>query len=470
MLDYKKLGFKCGLEVHTQLNTNKLFCHCPSLVNDPNKPDIVIKRRLRSSEGESGKKDIAAEFEESKNKTFIYEACSTSSCLVELDETPPYSINLEALKTATQVCKLLNATVVEELIVMRKIVLDGSNVSGFQRTAIVGRNGYLETSKGKIKIPTIYLEEEAAKKIKEDNNTVTYRLDRLGVPLLEIGTSPDLKDPEHVKEAASLIGMIVKSTGKAKGGIGSFRQDVNISIKNHKRIELKGFQDLKSIPKVIEIEIQRQLSTKNEKPHVRKVEPNLTTSFLRPLPGASRLYPETDLETIPITEEFLESIEIPELITERAINFEKKYNINPQHAREILRKNIPFDYYAEKYKVEPKFIAHLLIETPKEIKSRFNIKKEPKKEDFDFILENLEKQNFSREASIEVLKDLLEGITPDLSKYSTVSLDEIEAFIKDLVEKNKGVSIGGLMGDIMKKYRAKIDGQLAIKVLKKYYK
>jgi len=291
-MDYKKLGFKSGLEVHVQLNTKKLFCNCPSLVNDPNKTFIEIKRNLTVSEGESGKKDIAAEFESKKQKTFIYQAKETSSCLVELDESPPYPINQEALKVAIQVSKLLNAKLVPEIQVMRKIVIDGSNVSGFQRTTLISRNGFIRTSKGKISIPTIYLEEEAAKKINETKDQVTYSLDRLGVPLLEIATSPDLKDPEHVKEAASVIGMIIKSTGKAMGGIGSIRQDVNLSIKNGKRIELKGFQDLRSIPKVIENEIERIKKEKDKFPHVRKVEPNLKSSFLRPLPGAARLYPQ----------------------------------------------------------------------------------------------------------------------------------------------------------------------------------
>lgn len=470
MLDYKKLGFKCGLEVHYQLSTRKLFCHCPNLIHDPNPISYKISRNLMAFEGELGKKDIAAEYEESKNKTFIYEGSKTSSCLVELDESPPFPIDQEALKTVTQVALLLNMKIVNEVIVMRKIVIDGSNVSGYQRTTLIGRDGFIQTSKGEIKIPTLYLEEDAAQKIEETKDTVTYNLSRLGIPLLEIATSPDLQDPEHAKETAYLIGMVVKSTGKAHRGIGSVRQDVNISIKDHSRIELKGFQDARSIPKVIEFEIQRQLKEKNESPHVRKVEPNLTTSYLRPMPGSSRLYPETDLQTIEITKELLNSIEIPELLTERAINFEKKYNISSDYAREIVSENIPFDYYAEKYKIEPKVIANLLIETPKEIESRFNPKKQLEQKDFEFIFENLQKKKITREAAFEILKNISLDLKPDLSKYQTVSLEELESFIKELVEKNKGVSISGLMGDVMKRYRGTIDGKLAMELLKKYAK
>src|SRR3989338_2347009 len=163
MEDYSKIGFKCGIECHQQLETHKLFCNCPSLVNDPSTPDIIFERKLRASAGETGKVDLAAQHEMSKGKKFIYEACSTSSCLVEADEQPPKKVNAYALETALQVALLLNAKVFDEIQFMRKTVIDGSNVSGFQRTALVAVNGMLETSKGIVKIPTICLEEESAK-------------------------------------------------------------------------------------------------------------------------------------------------------------------------------------------------------------------------------------------------------------------------------------------------------------------
>ncbi len=467
-MDYKELGFKAGLEVHQQIDTKKLFCNCPPLVNDPNEYYLEIERTLTLSESELGKKDIAAEFEAKKQKTFIYQAKPTSSCLVELDESPPYPLNHNALKVVLEVAKLVNAEIVDDVHVMRKIVLDGSNVSGFQRTALVARNGFINTSKGKVTIPTIYLEEEAAKKVSETEKTVTYGLDRLGVPLIEISTGPELQDPEHVKEAASALGMILRSTEKVKRGLGSIRQDVNISIKNHPRVELKGFQDLVSIPKVIDKEIDRQLTEKDKVSHVRKVEPNYSTSFLRPKKGSARLNPEKEKTPIEITKKLLDSIKIPELITERAVNFEKKYNLSAQYSQEIVKRNIPFDYYAEKYNIEPKIIAHTLLEVPKELKSRFNLAKEITKENFEFIFSQLEKKKISREAILETLKSIIEGKKPEIEKYQETSLDEVESFIKELVEKNPNVSIGGLMGDIMKKFKGSIDGSLAMKLLKKY--
>ncbi|MBS3163021.1 Glu-tRNA(Gln) amidotransferase GatDE subunit E, partial [Candidatus Woesearchaeota archaeon] len=181
-MDYKGLGFKSGIEIHQQLETHKLFCNCPSLVNDDSKVDIFFERKLRAAAGETGKVDQAAKFEMSKSKTIKYEGCSTSSCLVEMDEEPPHEVNQDALKIVLEVALLLKAKVLDEIHFMRKTVVDGSNVSGFQRTALIAVDGYVETSKGKIKVDTICLEEEAAKKLEEGTDFVRFRLDRLGVP------------------------------------------------------------------------------------------------------------------------------------------------------------------------------------------------------------------------------------------------------------------------------------------------
>lgn len=475
MLNYQELGFKCGLEIHQQLETHKLFCNCPSLVNDPNQVDVRLTRKLFASAGETGEIDIAAQYEKQKNKEYHYEACSTSSCLIEYDEQPPNPINQEAINIALEVCLLLNAKIVDEMQVMRKIVIDGSNVSGFQRTALIGYDGYIETSKGKINIPTIYLEEEAAKKIKGTDNSITYKLDRLGVPLIEIATDPTLKNPEHVKEAASTIGMILRSTGKVKRGIGSIRQDVNLSIKKHPRIEIKGFQDLRSISSVINIEMQREIeeikSNKKPESHVRKVEPDGTTSFLRPMPGASRLYPETDIPSIEITQERISSIKISERIDEQTIKLEKKYNLNEYLAKEIIKSKIPFETYAKKYKLDPKLIAHILVEIPKEIKSRFNLDiTKLKQKDYDFILENIQNNKIPKSSAIDILSDTIKGNKIDLSEYKTISDKDLKEKIEKIINKNKGAPFGALMGLVMKEFHGKIDGKKAAELIKSLLK
>ena len=178
MLDYKKLGFKAGLECHIQLSGTKLFCRCPVITNKTEKPDVVIKRKLRAVAGVAGKKDIATLYEEQKDKTFVYEFYHDTNCLYDIDEEPVNELNQEALETALQVSMLFKARIVPKIKVMRKIILDGSCTSSFQRTIKISENGKLKTSKGIIKIPTILLEEEAAKKISTNGKEVTYRLDR----------------------------------------------------------------------------------------------------------------------------------------------------------------------------------------------------------------------------------------------------------------------------------------------------
>src|SRR3989338_11105244 len=307
-LNYQELEFKCGLECHQQLSGRKLFCNCPTLNSDKD-ADIKVERKLRAVAGETGDVDVAAEFEMSKKKRFLYESNSEDTCLVEYDEEPPHGLNREVLETTIKVALLLNAKPIDEIQVMRKTVVDGSNVSGFQRTILIATNGFIKTSKGNVKIPTICLEEEAAKKIKQEDNDITYNLDRLGIPLIEIATDASIKDPDHAKETAELIGMILKSTGNFKSGLGTISQDVNVSIKGHPRVELKGFQDLKGIPKTVETEIKRQLENlklkKEIKSEVRKVESDFTSTFLRPMPTSARMYPESDIKQIRITKELL---------------------------------------------------------------------------------------------------------------------------------------------------------------------
>src|SRR3989338_2009700 len=262
---YEKIGFKAGLEIHQQTeHGGKLFCRCPCIIKDDNY-DLTFRRSLRASASELGEIDHAAMYELAKGKYFVYNGYNDTNCLVELDESPPEELNKDALNIALQVSLLLNAKPVDAIQFMRKMVIDGSNVSGFQRTALVAINGYIETSEGRISIPTICLEEEAAKKIEDNEKFRVYNLSRLGIPLIEISTGPDIKSPQGAKEAAEKIGMVLRSVKGIRRGLGSIRQDINVSIKGHPRVEIKGFQDLRSIPKVVEYEVNRQQQLINSK-------------------------------------------------------------------------------------------------------------------------------------------------------------------------------------------------------------
>jgi len=468
-LNYKKLGFKAGLEIHQQLEGKKLFCECPVRTNKKETPDLIIKRKLRAVAGEAGKKDIAALYEEQKDKTFIYEFYHDCDCLVDIDEEPPRQINQEALEAALQLALLLKAKMVPKIKVMRKIVVDGSNVSGFQRTMLIAENGKIKTSKGIVKIPTISLEEEAAKKISTNKKDITYRLDRIGVPLIEIATSPDIKNPEHAKEVAETIGMILRSIDITKRGLGTIRQDINLSIKNSPRIEIKGFQDLKSIPKITKYEVQRLINDPPKKGEVRKAEKDLTTTFLRPLPGEARMYPETDHEEIIIDRKLLSSIIPPELLIERTLNLEKKYNLSPQLAAEIIKNKVGFIRYTKEFpKISPKLIAHVLIEAPKELRTRFHVTKKLKASDLEFIIENINAGRISKSAIMDVLLELSKNISPNLTKYSSIDDKKIEKEIEKIIAQNQGASLNALMGLAMKKFQNRVDGKKIAETIKKF--
>lgn len=258
-MDYEELGLKIGLEIHQQLNTDeKLFCPCPCELTDK-KPDYRVLRNLRPTQSELGKVDRAA-FEESRRKLqFIYEAYKDETCLVELDEEPPHPLNSEALKLALIIASLLNMSVVDEFHTMRKQVIDGSNTGGFQRTGLVATAGYMDTEYGRVSIENLCLEEDAARRIGHKKGKVVFRLDRLGIPLVEITTDPSMKHPQQVKEVAYQIGQVLRST-KVKRGLGTIRQDLNISIRDGARVELKGVQDLDLMPKMVENEVKRQIN------------------------------------------------------------------------------------------------------------------------------------------------------------------------------------------------------------------
>ncbi|MBY9010829.1 MAG: Glu-tRNA(Gln) amidotransferase subunit GatE [Candidatus Lokiarchaeota archaeon] len=258
--DYEELGLICGLEIHQQLDTEtKLFCRCPSKLQGTRAPDFNTMRFMRPVLGEMGTFDKAMLTEYKKGKTIIYEGYNDVICTYELDDTPPFSCNKEARKIALELALLLNANIIEEMHVSRKNYLDGSVPSGFQRTMILGTDGYitLENNK-KIGIDILSLEEEAARKIKTENNTNFYRLDRLGIPLVEVTTKPDINTPEECSECAERIGLLLWMTN-VKKVLGSIRQDVNVSIKSGTRIEIKGVQKLSWIPLLINHEISRQL-------------------------------------------------------------------------------------------------------------------------------------------------------------------------------------------------------------------
>ena len=257
--NYEELGLMMGLEIHQQLDSQtKLFCRCPNSLTDK-QPEGRLERRLRPTQSELGEIDRAAYEESQRNLQFIYETYNHHTCLVEADEEPPAPLNQEAVDISIILACLMNMKVVDEFHTMRKQVIDGSNTSGFQRTGILATDGYVETKYGNVTIETLGLEEDAARRIGEEDGRIRFRLDRLGIPLAEITTSPDMHHPLQVKAVAYQLGQILRST-RVKRGLGTIRQDLNISIRDGARIEVKGVQDLDLMPTIVENEVERQLN------------------------------------------------------------------------------------------------------------------------------------------------------------------------------------------------------------------
>lgn len=616
--DYRALGLKAGLEIHQQLNTKeKLFCGCPTLLRDTKESNFEFFRYLRPTQSEMGMVDRAALEEVKLIKKFIYKAYDTT-CPVENDEEPPRELNQEAVECSLIIARMLNMNIVDELYTMRKIVIDGSNTSGFQRTGLVATDGYLESSAGRVGITVLCLEEEAAQKVEDRGDSVLYSLDRLGIPLVEIGTAPDIVSPAHAREVAEKLGMFLRSTGKVKRGLGTIRQDINISIAEGARVEIKGVQELDLIETIVEREVARQaalLEIKSElnkrkagvsdkivdvtsvfagttskvilkalkggvvyavnltgfaglvgrelqpgrrlgtefsdrakksgvggifhtdelpnygitedevkvlcnaveaevndcvvmvadlkekaqgameavimrarealeivPEETRRALPDGNSAYMRPLPGAARMYPETDVPPVEITQERIGSIELPELIEERIGRYMKQFRLNEELAGQIARSEnfVIFESILQQVpnanaNVVVRTLETVLFELGKEGVNVNNIKEVHLMELFRLHADG----KIPNEAVSELLK--LIAVKPELTVEKAVGTlgiggvgtGELEAAIDKIINsrmdfiKEKGMnSAGPLMGVVMKELRGKVSGQEISRLLK----
>ncbi len=460
-LDYQKLGLKSGLEIHQQLATHKLFCNCPSQLRQ-DAPHFTVKRELRPMAGETGEIDIAAAFEKKKRKFYIYEGYKDTTCLVELDEEPPHQINSEALELTLTVAKMLHCKFPDTIQVMRKTVVDGSNTSAFQRTALAAHDGWLETSFGRVGIQTVCLEEDSGRRTAEDPDSVTYRLDRLGIPLIEIATAPDIHTPEQAKEAAEKLGMLLRSTGKVIRGIGTIRQDLNVSIKGHPRVEIKGVQDLRNIPQIVEKEVERQLtevkSDAKIESHVRNVKEDLTTKFLRPMPGAARMYPETDHPLIVLDKKHIAALKLPESFEDKEGRFVKA-GLSPDLAKQIVRdeKLALFEKFTKVYRSIPaNAIASTILSIESQVKQKTGTEIQFTDAQYESVFNLLNKNAITKESLLDIFVKLAEGMPASEAAKSfqklsdaelKVEIQKLRGQLKDIPpEKLAGVIIGKLRG------------------------
>lgn len=355
---------------------------------------------------------------------------------------------------------------------MRKTVIDGSNTSGFQRTCLVGTDGYIETSKGKVSIESVILEEDSARRVSEDKNSVTYRLDRLGIPLIEITTAPDMHDPDHIKETAQKIGMILRSTGKVKRGIGTIRQDVNISISGGNRVELKGVQEISAINKIVNNEIERQQDelSMNRKVggEVRNVKSDTTSKFLRPMPTSARMYPETDLPTIQTNFKKINSIKLPELISSRIERY-LKIGLNKELSSMIANssQNNIFDKILET-KINPTLIATTILSTSKEIKRKLKIDSWNFPDEFYCdIFSFLADSKITKDSIPKIMERFTKGETLEkiVKDYKPISDSELKKIVSETIKENSKLPQGALIGKIMEQITGRADGKKVAKII-----
>ncbi len=506
-MDYAKIGLKAGIEIHQQLDTGKLFCKCPGYLRK-DEPDFVVRRKLHKVAGESGEVDSAVEYEANLDKEFIYQGYNDNVCLVELDEEPPHMVNEEALNEVLKIALLLNCEIYPVMQVMRKTVINGSNTSGFQRTVLIAHSGKMDTSFGEVNIDAICLEEEAARIISKDSKKAIYRLDRLGIPLVEIATASDMKNPEQVKEVALKIGEIVRAC-RVKRGIGTIRQDVNVSIKGHDRVEIKGFQDPSMMIKTVQIEAERQLSDlkKNKKGgEVRNSKEDGSTEFLRPMPGKSRMYPETDLPLLKIGREKINEIKkvLPKMKHEIREDLRKK-GLSEELINLVLEGSLDeFEVLLGVYNKDANLVAKMVtlwrnefaskMKKDKEIPSNLGtqqsgISNRHSRTKSDTINGNVYIEEINKILSERVLEKVLEELKSgkieegdvrkilekivngekieNALKIEKVSHDDLEEEISKIIKEKPGMRENAYMGLVMQKLKGKVDARKAMEIIKK---
>ena len=478
-VDYLKLGFMSGLEIHQQLETNKLFCKCPSYLRSE-EPDFIIKRRLHRIAGESGKVDVAVEHEASLNREFSYQGYGDTTCLVEIDEEPPKEISSDALDESIKIALLMNCEIYPIAQIMRKTVIDGSNTSGFQRTVLIAHDGYVETSFGKVPVTTLALEEDSARIVSEEDNRAVYRLDRLGIPLVEIRTDPVMKNPEQVKEAALKIGEILRAC-KVKRGIGTIRQDVNVSIKGHDRVEIKGFQDPKMMVLTIDKEIERQLEDiKNKKKtgSVRKALESGGTKFERPMPGEARMYPETDLPLLRIGREHINRIKknLPKLKTEIRDELKKK-GLSDELINLVLDGNLDeFEILLRIYKKDANLVAKMVTLWRAEFASKMKkgldeVKNILSEKILERVLGSFVKGDIKEGDIKSVLFKIVSGAdVEEALKVEKVDDNKLEEEIAKIVAEKPGLKANAYMGIVIQKLGSEIDKRKTMEILNKLVK
>jgi len=617
----ENIGLKVGLEIHQQLSTNKkLFCSCIPL--ESNEYTIKFQRKLRAVKSELGEYDPAALFESSKSKTIMYYANPNSSCLVEQDEEPPHNLDDDAKNLALIISSALESNIFSEIYPMRKIVIDGSNTTGFQRTMLISQGGHIDVDGEKIGVQSICLEEDAAKLLGDKGDIREYSLDRLGVPLIEIALEPVEGDSKKIKKIALSLGRLLRSTKKVTRGIGSIRQDVNVSVKDGGVVEVKGVQQLDQLEKVVEFEAKRQqglikISEKlqnsnfeeiskngdvfditndfknceskiiqkslkdnsiikairirnfagmfgyspyqgirlgkeigqivkfygiggvfhsDELPNygieesdvsiVKKIleinemdafliiaaplvkidfaidsvikrisqakkgvpaETRLATQtgetiFLRPRPGASRMYPETDIPPIIITKKELEDAKknIPKSWVESLNELQKKYDLNLQLTVQIFDSVYLeiFEKICEKTSIVPTFIASVLCSTITSLERNGLNSQLLRNEEIAKTFEFLAKGKIAKESIEIIFENIMSGKSKTVedaienTSIEIVSKEEFEKVIENIIINNKEIiqnqkehSVSPLMGIVMKELRGKVSGKMVNSLL-----
>jgi len=340
-----------GLEVHAELSTNsKIFCGCPTEFGAPP---------------------------------------NTHTCPICLGHPGVLPVtNKQAVEFAMKAALALNCEISRETKFDRKNYFYPDSPKAYQISQYdqpIGKNGWIEIEvsgeKKRIGINRLHLEEDAGKLThSEYGGGSLVDFNRVGVPLIEIVSEPDLRSPEEAKAYLEKLKAILQYTGVSDVRMeqGSLRCDANVSIRPvgqkefGTKTELKNMNSFRNVQAGLEYEVERQKLVLMSGGQVvqetrRWDENNRKTVTMRSKEEAHdyRYFPDPDLVRMQISEEWIEAVRasIPELPDARQARYMNEYGLSRDDAAVITMSKEAADFYDETVKTgaDPKAAANWLM-------------------------------------------------------------------------------------------------------------
>ena len=316
---------RVGLEVHTQLTSlkTKLFCNCST---------------------------------DYRNKEPNVNTCPICK---GLPGTLP-NVNADAIKKGILLARALNMAIPNFLSFNRKHYDYPDLPKGFQITqtdGAVGKDGFLPLKNKNVRIRQIQIEEDPAKLKYVSNTETIVDYNRSGIALIELVTEPVLHQADEIKEFLTIYRRLIFYLDIADTHIeGALRVDLNISVNDHPRVEIKNIGSDTEILNAFYYEIERQqIDLKSDGMETRHWDPELKQTVLSRSKESAPDYHymiEGNIPTIKLSELSPEMIILPELPWEKEKKLLQRYSLTTAEINILLDDKFLLNLYEKLHAIE----------------------------------------------------------------------------------------------------------------------